>query len=442
ICIGQLVSILGSGLTNFAIGIWVYQNTGSVTKFALTILAASLPSILISPFAGALVDRWDRRRTMILGDSVAGICSLAIALLLYFDGLQVWHVCLIIAVAAIAGVLHGLAFTASLPMLIPKDQFGRIGGIMQIGPAVAQIVSPLLAGMMLAATSIYWVLIVDFVTFLFAVSMTIIIRIPRPSVTAEGESAKGSLLREAAFGWTYVKARPGLIRLLIFFAVFNFVLSIADVALLPMWFGMTSVEGVGRIASIASFGMLIGGITLSVWGGPGRRIHGVLGFAAMLGLCLVLMGLRPSLALITIASFGLLFTVPFINGCDQAIWLRKTPPDVQGRVSSIRMMIPWSTAPLAYLIAGPLADKVFEPLLAVGGPLAGSVGKIIGVGAGRGIGLMIIVLGMLLLLSVAAGYMSPRLRLMEDELPDAIPEAAAAEENGDPIIADKTAATV
>ncbi len=438
--IGQLVSILGTGLTNFAIGIWVYQSTRSVTKFALTILAVSIPSILISPFAGALVDRWDRRRTMILGDSVAGFCSLAIALLLYFESLQVWHVCLIIAVAAAAGVLHSLAYTASIPLLVSKEQLSRVSGIMQIGPALAQIASPLAAGMMLAFMPVYWVMVVDFATFLFAVSTLLIVHIPRPAATVEGESAKGSLWSEAAFGWAYIKARPGLIWLLVFFAVINFNMGMSNVVLTPMLLGMASIEVVGRIASIASLGLLVGSIALSIWGGPRRRIQGVLGFTVMLGLCLILMGLRPSVALIAIAGFGFVFTVPIIDGCNQAIWLSKTPLDVQGRVLSIRMMVVWSASPLAYLIAGPLTDKIFEPLLAINGPLAGSVGKIIGVGEGRGMGLLLIILGIFTLLSTAAGYMNSRLRYLEDDLLDAIPEVVA-QGGEESVVADKTAAT-
>jgi MFS family permease len=429
ICIGQSVSILGSGLTGFAIGIWVYQKTGSVTNFALTIMAVSIPSIVISPLAGAFVDRWDRRRTMILGDAVAGMCSLAIGLLLYIERLQIWSVCLIVAVAAAAGVIQNLAFTASVPSLVPREQLGRASGMMEIGPAIAGIASPLLAGVLLASTSIYWVLVIDFATFLFAILTTAIVRIPKPAASAEGESAKGPLLNEAAAGWAYIKTRPGLVRLLCFFAIFNFILSASDVVLTPMWFGMASIEVVGRMVSIASCGMLAGSITLSVWGGPNRRIRGALGFAAIFGLCLILMGLRPSIPLIAVASFGLLFTVPIIFGCSQAIWLSQIPPDMQGRVGSIRMMIRWSATPLAYLIAGPLADKIFEPLLAVNGPLAGSLGKFIGAGPGRGIGLLVMAFGSLVLLLTMAGYMDSRLWNVEAEPQGALDEETSVEAN-------------
>jgi MFS transporter, DHA3 family, macrolide efflux protein len=441
ISLGQLVSILGTGLTNFAIGIWVYRNTGSVTNFSLTLLAISLPSIIISPFAGALVDRWDRRRTMILGDSVAGLCSFGMAVLLYFERLEVWHVCILIAIAAVAGVFQSLAFTASLPLLIPVEHLSRASGIMEIGPAVARIVAPLVAGALLAWASIYWVLVADFASFFIAVSTTLAVRLPRPEATAEGQAGKGSLWREVAAGWAYIKARPGLVWLLVFFAVINFNISLSDVILLPMWLGIASVQVVGTLAAITSLGMLTGTIVLSIWGGPQRRIHGVLGFTLLLGFSLILMGMSPSIVILAIAGFAFLFAVPFIFGCNQAIWLTKTPPDMQGRVSSMRAMIGWSVSPVAYLIAGPLADKVFEPLLTAGGPLAGSVGKIIGVGSGRGIGLMVIILGIVTLMAVAAGYLNARLWKVEDELQDAMPSEAV-EERAETVIGDETPASL
>ncbi len=443
ISVGQLVSILGTGLTNFAIGIWVYQQTRSVTGFGLTLLAIVLPSIIISPLAGALVDRWDRRWTMFLGDSTSALCTLSIALLLYLDNLRVWQLCVIVAASALANVFHGLALSSSISLIIPASQLARASGIMQIGPAIAQIASPLLAGLMLAVMPVYWVLMTDLATFLFALITLMMVRIPRPPVSAEGGSARGSLAKEARYGWIYIKARPGLLWLLALFAIDNFILAMSNVTLTPMLLGLAPIEIVGTIASVASLGMLAGSILLSVWGGPARRVYGALGFGIVLGLCLIGMGIRPSALLIAIAGFGFVFCMPIIDGCNQAIWLSKTPPDIQGRVQAMRMMVGWSAAPLAYLIAGPLVDRLFEPLLAQEGPLAGSVGRVIGVGAGRGIGFLLILLGAGAVLTSIAGYLSPRLRMVEDELPDAIPAPPpdVEREEADGVIADKSAAS-
>jgi hypothetical protein len=314
---------------------------------------------------------------------------------------------------------------------------------MQIGPAIAQIASPVLAGAMLAAMPVYWVLMVDLGTFLFALTTLMMVRIPRPSVSAEGEAGKGSLLKEARYGWTYIKARPGMLWLLALFAVNNFVIAMSNVTLMPMLIGLASIKVVGIITSVASLGMLAGSIVLSVWGGPTRRIYGVLAFNVILGICLAGMGIRPSALLIAIAVFGCVFSVPIIAGCSQAILLSKTPPDIQGRVQAVVAMLAWSAAPLAYLVAGPLVDRFFEPLLAQDGPLAGSVGRVIGVGTGRGIGLLLILLGIGAVIASVVGYLSPRLRLVEDELPDVIPlpQPDAAQKETDSVAADKSAAT-
>jgi len=169
----------------------------------------------------------------------------------------------------------------------------------------------------------------------------------------------------------------------------------------------------------------------------------VLGFGVILGICLAGLGIRPSALLIAISVFGCVFSVAIISGCSQAILSSKTPPDIQGRVQAVVMMLAWSAAPLAYLMAGPLADRFFEPLLAQDGPLAGGVGRIIGVGTGRGIGLLLILLGMGAVMASVAGYLSPRLRLVEDELLNAIPlpQPDSAQKETDSIVADKSAAS-
>jgi hypothetical protein len=164
---------------------------------------------------------------------------------------------------------------------------------------------------------------------------------------------------------------------------------------------------------------------MSIWGGPRKRVLGILGFNILQGVTLLAAGIPPQLVIYIVAVFFFFFGQPLINGCSQAIWQVKTAPDVQGRVFAMRRMIAWSTMPLSYLLAGPLADHVFKPLLIQGGPLANSVGRIIGVGAGRGIGLFFIIMGIIVLATTAGFYLYPPLRRVEIELPDSITSHAA-----------------
>lgn len=412
---GQLMSLIGSGLTGFALGLWVYERTGSITQFALVSLFTTLPGIVLSPLTGALVDRWERRATMLLCNAVAGLTTLVLVLLLLINQLQVWHIHTGMSVISVCTAFQFPAYSATITLLIPKKHLGRASGMTNIGEASARLFAPALAGIMVMTIGVKGVLLIDFASYLFAVLTLLIVQFPKPEKTTVGSQAKGSLLKEAVYGWTYIIKRPGLLGLLLFFAGSNFGLGIASVLITPMLLAFTSPAILGNVMSIAGSGMLAGGIVMSVWGGPKPRVYGVFGFGLLQAICLLFVGLHPSVPLITVAAFGVFFCVPFMDGCNQAIWQTKVPPDVQGRVFAVRLMIAWSSFPLAYLLAGPLADYVFEPLLASGGLLASSVGKIIGVGAGRGIGLLFMVLGTLNFGVAIFSYLYQPLRMIEKE---------------------------
>jgi len=178
---------------------------------------------------------------------------------------------------------------------------------------------------------------------------------------------------------------------------------------------------------VASAGMLVGSLVMSTWGGPKRKMNGVYGFIALFSLGYLIIGMRESAITIGLGMFVLLFSLPLAAGSSQVIWMSKVEPELQGRVFAIRGMLASAITPLAYLIAGPLADSVFGPLMSDGGALSGTVGGMIGVGQERGIGLIFILSGILMLLVTAAAYAYPRLRLIEDKLPDVIPDTAEGE---------------
>jgi MFS transporter, DHA3 family, macrolide efflux protein len=416
---GQLVSQIGSGLTRFALGVWVYQSTGTVTQFALISVFGMLPGILMSPLAGAFVDRWDRRWAMILGDAGGGLSALTIAMLLIANRLEVWHIYLAVALRSIFSAFQWPAFSATTTLLVPKRHLGRASGMVQMAEATSRLISPILAGALVVTIQIQGVILLDCVTFLFAFITRLLVRFPKPQITLENKVQKNSLLHEITYGWTYITARPALFGLLMFYAVRNFFIGVVSVLVTPLVLAFASTTVLGSVLSISGGGLLVGGLAISTWGGPNNRIYGVFSFTLLGGLCILLAGLMPSVPVFCVVIFIYFFGVAVINGCDQAIWQSKVAPAVQGRVFAVRRMLAWASLPLAYLIAGPLADRVFEPLLAVGGPLAASIGRIIGVGRGHGIALLFVVMGMLTMLATIAGYLYPPLRLLEAQLPDA-----------------------
>jgi MFS family permease len=420
IWLGQLVSLTGSGLTSFALGVWVYQSTGSITQYALISFFTYLPTVVLSPVAGVLVDRWDRRWVMMLGDAGAGLSTLALLLLLVTGRLEIWHIYLATTINSIGSFLQRLAYYASTTLLVPKKHFGRSSGMIQLGRAAAKVATPVLAAWLVLMIDIQGVILIDVATFIFALFTLQIVRVPKPETSAAGQKGRDSFLSEATFGWTYVKARPGLLGLSLFFAALNLAVDMAIVLITPLVLSFADVSTLGAILSAGGIGMLCGGAVMSIWGGPKRRINGVYGFVLLGGIAWLLGGLQPSALLVAVAVFTVFFSTQIVSGCAHAIWQSKVAPDLQGRVFSVRPVLAYPTTCIAYLLAGPLADYVFEPLLAKGGPLAGSIGQIIGTGPGRGIGLLYIVAGIFVALITIIAYSYPRLRLVEDELPDAV----------------------
>ena len=417
---GQLVSLLGSGLTRFALGVWTYQKTGSATQLGLVAFFPEIAIFFISPLAGALVDRWDRRKVMILSDIGAALSTLIVVFLLWSGNIQVWHLYITAAISAICSTFQWPAYTATTALLVPKEHMGRATGMIQLGQAVGQLAAPIIAGSLWQIIGLPGIIAIDFATFLFSVITLALLRFPTPPVTAEGLNSKGSLWKEATYGARYIYRRPGLLGMLVFLAIISFNLGMMQVPLTPLVLSFSTPAVLGTVMSTAGMGMLIGSIIISAWGGPKRRINLVLSFGILQGICLFIIGVQPNTWLILAGVFIFLVGFPIIAGTAEAIWMVKVAPDVQGRVFSTRNMIVASTMPIAFLAAGPLADNLFEPWMQAGGRLSASAGVFLGVGPGRGIGLLFICLGICAALSTAAGLMSSRLRNVEDELPDQV----------------------
>ncbi|HEX8275788.1 MAG TPA: MFS transporter [Longimicrobiaceae bacterium] len=434
IWIGQMVSSLGSGLSRFGLGVWVFEKTGSATSFALVLFFAVLPGVLLSPVAGAYVDRLDRKRVMIATDAGAALGTLAVALLLFAGRLEMWHIYTVVAVGGALGAFQGPAHGATTSLLVPKEQFTRAIGLVQFGQAGTRIAAPVLAAALMGIIGFRGILLIDFASFLFAAGTLLLVPIPNPA-RAAGGGKRPPIWREAAYGWRYLLERRGLAGLVAVFTVINLAMAIAQGVYQPMVLSTASSAALGTISSIGGLGMLAGSLLLSTWGGPRRKMHGVLGAAGLVGLSHVLFGVRAAVPVWAVALFGVMFAMPFVSGSVTAVMMRKVAPEVQGRVFATIQMVAMSSAPVGYLAAGPLADRVFEPLLRPGGALAGSVGSLIGVGAGRGMGLMMIAAGVVMVLSTLAGILDPRIRNLEEELPDAIDAAPAPPAEPEPAVA-------
>ncbi len=417
---GQICSLIGSAMTNFALGLWVYQQTNSITLFALISMFANLPQIFLSPFAGVVADRWDRR-TIIMFSNIGAALITCLTLALYsLDMLSIGYIYFAAMSIATCSTFLRPALSSSTVLLVSKAQLGRANGLMQSGISTVQVIAPIVASLLLLVIGTQGILLIDFASYILAIGALLLVRFPQPPANANASSKKRSILRDMLFGWSYLSSNPGLISLLIFMALINIIFGISTVLITPLILSMSDTITLGTILSSGGVGMIAGSIALTVWGGPKRRMHGVLVFTFISALCTCISGLQPWPLLVGITTVIAYFCQPILGGCINIILQSKVEPSVQGRVFGVVIMVALSTQPIAFFLAGPISERVFKPLLTVDGPLASSVGQIIGVGPERGLGLMFVLLGLFGMILVIASALYPRLRLIEDETSDPV----------------------
>ena len=421
ISFGQLISMTGSGMVRFAITIFAWQETGEVTTLALVGFFAFAPAVLLSPIAGAIVDRSNRKLVMMVSDLAAGLMTIVILILFASDQLQIWHLFVTAAFASAFEAFQFPAYSAAITVMVPKEQYARTSGINSLVHSGAMIAAPILAGLLIGVTGIAGILVIDIFTFVIAILALIVVFIPQPKQSAAGKESQGSIWQESAYGFRYIWRRPSLTGLLSIFFLINFIASFSLVLLAPMILARTGDDQValGTVMAVFGLGGLAGGLLLSVWGGPKRLINGVLmGLALSSLLGLTLLGLGQTTIVWAAGAFLLMFFIPIIQGSSQAIWQSKVAPDVQGRVFSVRRLMAQITAPIAFLLAGPLADNFFEPAMQVGGSLESTFGSLVGTGTGAGMSVIFLITAVLGTAVSLAGYLVPAIRNIEDILPD------------------------
>jgi MFS transporter, DHA3 family, macrolide efflux protein len=425
LALSYLLAYLGSGMTRFALGVWVFERTGDAVAYTILLLLAVLPIGLGSLVAGPLVDRWNRRRVLIGAYGVASLSMLTVALLFFAGQLQLWQIYLALFVNGIANAFVLPAFDASVPLLVPKAQLARAAGISQLVPALDTLLSPSLAAFLFGLIGLGGIFAIELVAIVASIGILLALRIPQPT-GSEGAEARGNLWREFRFGVGYIVARPAFLFLMAFVTLLMFLVPGFGYALAtPMLLSFTTPQVLGFTLSGFGFGSLVAGIVMSAWGGPRRRTSGMLAGALVAGLAMIAVGARESPPVIAAGFF--LLGVAFITMVilNRVIWQSKAAPEVLGRIFSLRVALGVGAQSLGILLAGPLATRVFEPLMAEGGALAGSVGLLLGVGPGRGMALMYVLVGLLVIGLALVAFLTPAIRQLEDRVPDYQPAREA-----------------
>lgn len=417
---GQLVSAIGSYMTHFAITLWAWQLTGQATALTLIIFSSQVASLVVTPFAGVIVDRYDRKKLMMLSDAVAALSTVAI-LSLYLTGhLQVWHFYVTSAINGVFSDLQEIAYSASIPMMVSKQDYTRASSMGSVLHYSSNIFAPALAGILYYSIGLLGILLIDLLTFCIAILTVFRVHIPQPVASRPSLQSQTTLLQEMLVGFRYVFAQPGLFALLVAALLFWFAHDIGASLYSAMVLARSNNNAsvLASLSAIAGVSGVIGAIIMSTLGGPKRKIHGFLLGMVGAGISKAIFGLGQSPLLWFPSQFCSSLNFPLLGSSNDAIWLAKVSPERQGRVVATRSLLLLVVSTIAALMAGPLADRIFEPAMMPEGWLAGIFGSIFGTGSGAGMALLYVISSIGLVLVGTIGYWIPTLRDMETTVCD------------------------
>ena len=360
---GQAVSLIGSSLVQFALVWWMTRTTGSATVLATASLIAMLPQIFLAPFAGALIDRWNRKMVMIVADSLIALATLVLIYLFAAGRESIWAVYTILFIRSAGGAFHYPAMQASTSLMVPKAQLARVAGLNQTLNGIVNIISPPLGALLIGLLPMQGVLATDVITAILAVSILVVVAIPQPPrqlAQANGTARKTSYWQDLREGWTYLISWPGLLAVALLAMIINFLLTPAS-SLIPLMVTKVFQKGaleLGWVDAAFGLGIIIGGLVLSAWGGFKKRIVTSLMGIIGIGVGILVFGLLPTnLFYVSLISALLLGSMQVMaNGPLSAIFQSAVDPDMQGRVLTLVGAGATAMSPLSLLVAGPVSD--------------------------------------------------------------------------------------
>lgn len=413
--LGEFISAVGSGLTSFGLGVYVFGQTGKASAVALVALLAFMPSLLLSAVAGVLADRYDRRLLMVLGDSLS-VVGIAFILVCMLRGeAQLWQICVGITISSVFLSLLEPAYKATVTDLLTEEQYTKASGLVQVASSAKYLISPVIAGFLLTVSDIKLLLVIDICTFFITVTSTLFVR--NGLASKKCEQVK-SFIREFKDGWGAVSGNRGVLVLVIMTSVITFFLGFIQTLSTPMILAFSDSSALGTAETIAASGMLVTSVMIGII--PVKR-----GYVKMLsvslfcaGIFMAAFGLRENIVLICVSGFLFFAMLPFANTSLDFLTRTNIENSVQGRAWGLIGVVSQLGFVAAYALSGVLADYVFTPLLLDGGVLADSVGKIIGTGSGRGTGFLIFIAGVLLCVTSVVLYNIKSAKKLENRVGD------------------------
>lgn len=361
--ISRLVSILGSSLTTFGVSVWVFEETGKATPMAVTMLCSILPSVIFAPLCGIICDCFNRKKIIFIADSIAAITSFLLLIYLMTDRFDFGMICAFTFINAAANMLDNNAYQASLSTLVEEKDLKKAGGMNQIIDSISSMIAPVCAGILYYPVGLKGLLMIDLCTFIAA--MCIFIRIPAcvfsDSVMKkkEHENIFGNILA----GFQFIFSQRGLTLLMIFFAIFNFVLNVSDSMTEPLVLSLGNSFDMGLVKLAGGVGIFLGSLFITGRDMKHSYSKSIFISAMAAGASICVMGIRNNMYTIISGEFVFLFVTPIVNTLAGTLWILKTPKELQGRVYAARSMVAKCIIPFSYLLAGPMADSWIPAVL-------------------------------------------------------------------------------
>ncbi|MDF2593733.1 MAG: macrolide transporter [Clostridia bacterium] len=392
---GQLISNIGSGMTAFALAVYVYQLTGSVTWVSIVTLLAYLPIILLNPIGGILADRFDRRLMMICGDLFSALGLLYILISIQTGHIGIVPIAIGVTINSVFVSLLDPSYRATVTDLLTEEEYARASGLVQMAGNSRYLISPAIAGIILGFSDIRVILIIDILSIVVTVLAVVSVRKSIEKVKPRQD--KFNFVRELREGMHYIARDKGVASLVLLMAIMCFFIGFVQTLMIPMVLPIVSVKTAGFMESVSAVGMVVGSIVISILGIKKHYSKVLMVSLILCGGFMALIGTSTSVVFILIACILFFTALPFVNTCADVLIRVSIPNEVQGRVWGLISLLTQIGCVIAYVTCGILADEVFEPMMKKNGVLADSIGKVIGTGEGRGIGLMLILAGILMI---------------------------------------------
>jgi len=361
--IGQIISMVGSSMTSFGLSIWIWQKTGNATPFSILTTAYFVPNLIFSPIAGALVDRWPRKRSLILPDVAAGIVTIAMLFLLAINRLELWFIYIAVFIEGIFNAFQWPAYSVTISVMLKKEDYGRANGLFQMTEYAPLVLAPLIAGFFIGVIGLKGIMAIDIITFMLAVIAVLWVYIPEN--IAAGTKPQVSLFKDSIFGFKYILQRKPLLLLLTVFLLTNFLSGFISTLFAPMILSKVQNSSVlfGIIQTFFGVGGILGGLLMTVWGGTKKKIKSLLLGILLSGIGMTMVGFTRNVIFLCLAALILTISSVIANSSSQAIWQSKVKPEQQGRVFAARRVIAQLVGVIPMIASGPIVDHILGPFV-------------------------------------------------------------------------------